>query len=67
MVYATVKKNVGGWVQFDSQSGHIPRLRVQSPVGVGTVGNRSMFLSHIDVSLPFSLSKNQYAYPQMRI
>ena len=37
--------------RFDSQSGHIPRLQVQSPVGVHTGGNLLMFLSHIDVSL----------------
>ena len=44
---------------FDSQSGHIPRLQVQSPVTVSTAGCRSMFLSHIHVSLslPSSFSK----------
>ena len=39
-----------GW-GFDSQSGHVPRLKVPSPVGVNTGSNQSMFLSHIDVSL----------------
>ena len=40
--------------RFDSQSGHIPRLQVQSLVRVHTRGNQSMFLSHINVFLsPF--------------
>ena len=47
--------------RFDSRSGHMPRLLVQSPVGAHIRGNQSMFLSHIDVSLPsfpfHSLSK----------
>ena len=38
---------------FDSQLSHMPRLWVQSPVGVHTRGNQSMFLSHIDISLLF--------------
>ena len=42
--------------QLTSQSGHIPRLQVQSPVGSHMEGNRSMFLSHTDVSLSLSLS-----------
>ena len=40
---------------FNSWPGPMPRLRVRSPVGVGTKGNQSMFLSYIDVSLPFFL------------
>ena len=39
---------------FDSQSGHMSGLRVQSLVGVCSGGNTSMFLSHTDVSLPLS-------------
>ena len=42
--------------EFYPQLGHIPRLQVQSPVGQHTGGNHSMFLSHIDVSLPLSPS-----------
>ena len=38
--------------RFDSQSKHMPGLRVWSLVGAPTIGNRSMFLSHVDVSLP---------------
>ena len=41
---------------FNSQSGHMPRLWVQSLVGVLMGGNRPMFLSHIDISLPLSPS-----------
>ena len=37
---------------FDSGSGHMPRLWMQSPVGVPTRGKLSMFLSHTDASLP---------------
>ena len=48
---------------LDPQSGHLPGLWVQSPVRVHTRSNQSMFLSHIDVSLPPllppSLSKNK--------
>ena len=52
-----------GWVlsckaksrQFDSQSWYVPALQVWSPVGTHARGNQSMFLSHTDVSLPFSL------------
>ena len=42
---------------FDSQSGHMPGLWVQSLGGVHTGGNGSMFLSHVNISLslPFSL------------
>ena len=42
--------------RFHSQSGHIPRLWVQSPVRVLVGGNQSMFLSHINASLSLSLS-----------
>ena len=42
--------------RFNSWSGHIPRLRVQSPVRAHTGDNQSMFLSHINVSLSLSLS-----------
>ena len=38
--------------RFNSQSGHMARLQVQSPVGTHMRGNQLMFLSHIDVSLP---------------
>ena len=40
---------------FNSQSGHIPALWVWSPVGACMGGSQSMFLSHINVSLPFFL------------
>ena len=40
---------------FAPQSGHIPRLQVQSLVGAGTGSNRSIFLSYISVSLSLSL------------
>ena len=41
------------WVQF--QSGHIPRLRVQSLVGAHMGSNQQMFLYHINVLFfPFS-------------
>ena len=45
--------------RFYSCLGHVPRLWVQSLVGTRTGGNRSMFPSHIDVSLshPPVLSK----------
>ena len=39
---------------FNSQSGHIPRLQVQSLIGEYTGGNKLMFLSHINVSLSCS-------------
>ena len=42
---------------FDSQSGHIPRLWVLSPVPACARGNRSMFLSYIHISDPSPLSK----------
>ena len=41
--------------EFKCWSGHLSRLRVQSPVGVHMRGNLLRFLSHIDVSLPLSL------------
>ena len=59
--------------RFDFQSGHTPRLRVQSPVGACTRGNQSMFLTHINVfspslSLPSSLPKsNEKKCPQVRV
>ena len=40
---------------FDSQSGHIPRLQVQSLVRAHSEEDRLMFLSQNDVSLPTSL------------
>lgn len=40
----------------DSRSGRTPRLRVRSQVTVNTGGNRSRFLSHMDVPLLFLLS-----------
>lgn len=36
---------------FNSRSGHIPRLGVQSPVGVCMRGNQLMLFSHINDSL----------------
>ena len=47
---------------FDSQSGHIPRLQVQSQVGTCTEGYWLMFLSHISVCLSRSLKSIQ-TYP----
>ena len=41
---------------FDFQSGHMPGLRVWSPVQAHRRGNRLMFLFHTDVSLPLSFS-----------
>ena len=41
--------------QFDSQSGHMPGLWVQSPLGACAGGSQSMFLSYISVSLPLFL------------
>ena len=38
--------------RFESWSGHMPGLWVWSPVGVRMRSNWSIFLSHIDVSLP---------------
>ena len=53
-----------GWVssrkvkvcRFDSWSGHMPGLPVQSPVRAHMGGNRSKFLSHTDVFLPLFLT-----------
>ena len=42
--------------RMDSQSGHLPGLQVPSLVGVHKESSQLMFLSHIDVSLPFFLS-----------
>ena len=42
---------------FDSLSGHIPKLQVQSLVWECMEGSQLMFLSHIDVSL--SLKSNE--------
>ena len=42
--------------RFGSWSGPMPGLQVWSPAGVRTGSNRSMFLSHTDVSLPLFLS-----------
>ena len=42
--------------RFNTESGHIPRLQVQSPVRVHMGGNQLMFLSHISVSLSLSFS-----------
>ena len=44
-----------GWGVY-SWSEHIARLLVPSPVGAHVGGNRSMFLTHINVSLSLSLS-----------
>ena len=41
--------------RFDSQLGQIPRLWVQSSVGVHMRGNRLMFLPCMNVSLPLFL------------
>ena len=42
-------KRKGG--EFNSWSGHMPGLQVWSPAGACARCNRSMFLSHINVSL----------------
>ena len=41
--------------RFDSWSGHMPGLWARFPVGGRVRGKRSMFLSHVDVSLPLFL------------
>ena len=41
--------------EFVSWPGHMPRLQVQSLVGVRARANQSMFLSHITISFPLSL------------
>ena len=46
-------KAKGCW--FDPQSGHMPGLWVQSPVGVCMISNQSVFMSHTNVSLPLFL------------
>lgn len=40
---------------FNPWGGHMPRLRVQSPVGVCVGGSRLMFFSHVSLSLSLSL------------
>ena len=42
--------------EFNSQSGHVPGWWIQSQAGACTRGSRMVFLSHINVSLPLSLS-----------
>ena len=54
LVRASFHKSKG--YGFDSQSGHMPRSWVQTPIRVHTRGDQLLFLSHIDVSLPLSLS-----------
>ena len=52
--------------QFNSQSGHMPRLWIWSHVQALMKGNQLMFPSYIEVSfLPHQ--KNQWTCPQMRI
>ena len=42
--------------RVNSWSGHMPQLQARFPVGgMCTRGNQSMYLLHIDVSLPLSL------------
>ena len=50
----TVLQTERSW--FDSQSGHLPRLRVQFLARAHTKGNQSMLLS-LSFSLPSPLSK----------
>ena len=47
---------------FNSHSGHISRLRVQSPVRAHTGGNCSMFLSHINLSLSLPPSVSRFPF-----
>ena len=47
------RKPKGHW--FDSRSGYMPGLWVQSLIGTCVRGNQSVFFFHIDISLPFSL------------
>ena len=47
---------------FNSGSGHMPRLWVQSPVGEFMRVNQSVFLSPINVSLPLFLPPLPYLY-----
>ena len=44
------------WTLSHKAKGHMPELLVQSQAGELRRGNQSMFLSHIDVSLPLSLA-----------
>ena len=53
VAWALSHKAKGHW--FDSMLGHMPGWQVQSLVRVHTRSNQLMFLSHINVSLPFSL------------
>ena len=57
LVGASAHKPKGHWL--DSQSGHMPGLQVESPVGACAGGNWRMFLSYTDVSLslPCPLSR----------
>ena len=59
------KQNV---TSSDSQSRHIPGLRVQSLVGVYMRGNRSMFLTSMffSFSLPSHFSKNKEIKPFLK-
>ena len=52
--WVSSQKAKGRWL--NSQSDHMPGLWVWSPVGAHVRGNRLMFLSHTDVSLPLFLS-----------
>ena len=54
-VSSCVPKDCG----FNLWSGHIPRLQIQSLVGVYMEGKQSMFLSYIDVS-PHPLKINKH-------
>ena len=46
------------WWRLYSWSGHIPRLQVQSPARACTGVNKSLFVSHRDVSLFLKLIKH---------
>ena len=52
--------------EFDSWSGHIPRLQVRSLVGEPMEGDQSMFFCCIDVPPSLSL-KTMKKCPQVRI
>ena len=62
-VGCVLSHKVKGCCWFDSWSGHMLGLWVQALVEAHVRGNQSMFLSHIDVSLPVflpsALSKNK--------
>ena len=53
--------------QFESQSGHVPELQVRSLVRGNVEGNKLMFLPHIDISLPLSLSPSLSAFPPLSL